>query len=240
MVEASDLQTLLQLQDVETTIRRLERRLDELPEQAALDAAIREAAAAKAEYDARRVDLDLLDSEIRKAENEAGLLGQRRDADQARMYGGEITNPRELQAVRAEIENVSGRIDAFEERALELMEQREELEATIASIEERRQHLADEQERLAEARDTSAKEILSELAEARVRRDREREQIPDDVLRRYEQKKERHGGIGVGLLDRNVCTACHLELTPLEISDARDEAPLTTCPQCQRLLVVVD
>lgn len=240
MVETSHIEALLRLQDVETTIRRLERRLEELPEQAALDAATATAGELRSEHDAARVDLELLDAEIRRAEGEISLLQQRRDAERSRMYGGEITQPKELQALRAEIDSVERRIGGAEETTLELMERREEIAATLAELGGRLEELVAEQERLTSARDDAAKEILAGLAEARVAADAERASVPDDLAGRYEASKRRHGGIGIGRLDAGICTACHFELTPLERSDARDDAPLTSCPQCQRLLAVIE
>lgn len=236
----AELEALLRLQHVETDIRRLERRLAELPEQAQLDAVLEGSNQMKARADAARVDLDLLDSDIRKAEGEIDLLTQRRDAEQARMYGGDIKSPKELQAIRAEIDGVEGRIGDIESVALDKMEQRDGIAELISGLASRREELAGEIERLTGLRDQAAKEILAELAELNVVRDREREIVPPDVLDRYEQSKQRHGGIGVGALDSGVCTACNLELTPLERNDARDEGPLANCPQCQRLLVVLD
>ncbi|HEX2028484.1 MAG TPA: C4-type zinc ribbon domain-containing protein [Nitriliruptorales bacterium] len=236
----ADLEALLTLQEAEATIRRLERRLDGLPEQAALDAALQESAAVQAERDALRVDLDLVEAEMRKLEGELSLLQQRRDHEQRRMYGGEITNPRELQALRAELENVKDRISGREDALLDVMERREEVVGALEALERRQQELAAEHERLTAVRDEAAEELLAELADARARRDAEHARVPADLLSRYDAKKRRLGGVGVGALRDGVCSACHLELTPLEISELRSGSPLGTCPQCQRLLVVLE
>jgi uncharacterized protein len=231
------LEALLRLQRDETSIRRLEHRLAELPEQAALDANLEQAGELTAARDAKRVDLDLVAADMRKLEGELELLQQRRVDEQEKMYAGEISNPRELQALRAEIGNLGERIATLEDRLLGVMEQREELQGEIDALESRVTELADEQEQLTAARDEAAKGILAELAELEVARDGERGRVPDDVLERYEAKKEKHGAVAVGSLADGICTACRLELTPLEISELRDGPPLSTCPQCQRLLV---
>ncbi|MDP9022282.1 MAG: C4-type zinc ribbon domain-containing protein [Actinomycetota bacterium] len=231
---------LLRLQDAEITIRQLERRLEDLPEQADLDVVRHEAAALKAEQDAHRVDRDLLDSQIRRLEGELSVLQQRRDAERSRLYGGGIANPRELQALRADLDHVTGRIEHLEDELLDVMERREALTGTIDELEERRQALAPRAEELTKARDEAAKDVLAELAEARVRRDAERGAVPDDLMRRYEASKSRHGEVGVGRLEGTMCSACRLELTPLEISELRSGPPVGTCPQCQRLLVAID
>lgn len=234
------LEALLRLQATETMIRRLEHQLDQLPEQAALDAAVEEAAQVKSERDALRIDIGMVESEMRRLEGEIGVLQTRREADQQRMYGGEITNPKELQAVRSEIANIGGRIERLEDELLEAMEQREQLGEQEARLEARAAELERDRVRLEAERDDAAKEVLAELAEQQVARDQERERVPPDLLQRYEATKRRHGGLGVGALEGGICTACRLELTPLERSELLDGPPVGTCPQCQRLLVALD
>lgn len=68
------LEALLALQYAETTIRRLGRRLDELPEQAALSAARARGMAVNAERDAVRVEMEDIESDIGKLEGELALL----------------------------------------------------------------------------------------------------------------------------------------------------------------------
>ncbi|MDQ3932909.1 MAG: C4-type zinc ribbon domain-containing protein [Actinomycetota bacterium] len=236
----AELEALLALQAAENDIRRLRRRLDELPEQAELAAATHAASSARAEQDARRIDLDLVESEMRRLEGEVGLLQQRRDAERSRLYGGGISQPRELQSLRAEVDNVERRIAALEDSLLEVMERREELAGEVEALGNRHEQQRKEQERLTLARDEAAQGILADLAVAETELDTLRGQVPDHVLERYDVSRRRHGRVGVGALEKGICTACWLELTPLEISDLRNAGPLGTCPQCQRLLVVLD
>lgn len=231
---------LLRLQEAETNIRRLERRLAELPEQAALQAAADKAAAVKAEQDSSRVDLDLLDAEIRKREGELGLLQQRRDHERGRLYGGGVANPRELQSMRAELSSLERRMSGLEDELLEAMERREEMVQGVDAFAATRRELEEEVTRLQAIRDDAAKGAQAELAGSRMERDAERGNLPASLLAKYEEAKRRHGGVGIGALKQGICTACRLELTPLEISDLQRDAPLGTCPQCQRLLVVLD
>jgi uncharacterized protein len=234
------IEALLRLQAAETTIRRLEHQLEQLPEQAALDVSTVAAGEVKSQHDALRVEIGLVEAEMRRLEGEIGVLQQRREADQQRMYGGEITNPKELQAVRSEIANIGGRIERLEDELLEVMERREELGAAAAELQRRAEQLAGDRERLEAARDEAAKEVLAQLAQERVERDADRGRVPDDLLARYEAKKQRHGGLGIGALDGRICTACRLELTPLERSELLDGPPVGICPQCQRLLVALE
>lgn len=234
-----ELEALLRLQGTDTSIRRLEHRLEGLPEQAQLDEATEAVAAVRAQRDARRVDLDLVEAEVRKLEGELDLLQQRRVDEQQKMYAGEIGNPRELQALRAEIENLAERIARREDELLEVMERREELADEVGRLTAEGDRLSEKQDELTVVRDDAAKGVLAELAELKVAREDERERISPDLVDRYESAKARHSGVAVGAMERGICTACRMELTPLEVSDLRDDAPLSNCPQCQRLLVVL-
>lgn len=234
------LEALLALQESETITRRLQRRLDELPEQAALNAVAAKAATVKAEHDARRVDLEHVEAQMRKLEGELTLLEQRRNAEERRLYSGEVTSPRELQAIRADIEHVARRIAALEDELLQLLEQREQLLETIAQLEQRGRDLAAEQRQLTAVRDESAREVLADLTEARGFGELQRGRLPGQLLARYETSKQRRGGVGVGALEHGICTGCRMELTPLEVSELREAGPLGVCPQCQRLLVVLE
>lgn len=236
-----ELEALLELQQTENDIRRLEKRLDELPEQAALDESLETSEKLKATQDQLGVDRDMVDSKIRSLEGELDMLQQRREKEQTRMYGGEISNPRELQAIRAEIDGVEERIEAQEEELLGRMEEREEMSGQLEKLEERRTQLEVEQEELTAKRDEAAKGILAELGELKARHDQVVEELPEDLRGRFEQAKERHGAVALGALEGGICTACRLELTPLERSDLREDAPtLGACPQCQRLLVALE
>lgn len=236
-----ELEALLELQRTETDIRRLEKRLDELPEQTALDESLETSEKIEATRDQLRVDRDMVDSRIRSVEGDLDLLQERRAKEQQRMYGGEISNPRELQAIRAEIDDVEARIERAEEELLEKMEEREKLTGQIGQLDERRAELETEQEDLTAKRDSAAQSILADLGQLKADRDAVLERIPDQLLERFERAKERHGALALGALEGGICTACRLELTPLERSDLREDAPaLGTCPQCQRLLVALD
>ncbi len=236
-----ELEGLLELQQTENDIRRFEKRLDELPEQAALDESLETSEKLKATQDQLRVDRDMVDSEIRSLEGELDMLQERREKEQTRMYGGEISNPRELQAIRAEIDGVEERIETQEEELLGRMEEREEMSGQMEKLEERRAQLEVEQEELTAKRDEAAKEILAELGELKARHDKVVQELTEDLLGRFEKAKDRHGAVALGALEGGICTACRLELTPLERSDLREDAPtLGTCPQCQRLLVALE
>ena len=58
----------------------------------------------------------------------------RAEAVNRRLYGGEVSASRELQAMAADVESLKARASALEDQVLELMEEREPLEARLAEL----------------------------------------------------------------------------------------------------------
>lgn len=233
------LEALLRVQDADTHLRQIDHKLANLPEQASLDALAGRARTIDEAAAAERVEADLAGSEVRRLEGDLSLLTTRREAEQLKLYGGEITNQRELQGLEKEIESVGRRIGDAEEALLEAMERSEEIDGRLADLAQQRDALSTEREQLEAARDAAAKELLAERAEVEVQREKEAAAVPSDVLERYDAKRAKAGGLGVGLLEGGACTACHMALPRADVNEIRAEGePLTTCPQCQRLLVV--
>ncbi|MEX0868712.1 MAG: C4-type zinc ribbon domain-containing protein [Nitriliruptoraceae bacterium] len=237
---AAQLDQLLALQDTDTAIRRLRHQLDSLDEQQQLDAAEQRRATLRDHHDATRLDLDTAAAEQRQLEREIDVLSQRRDAEKSKLYDGTVTNQREMQSVEAEIETTVRRLDEHEELLYGVLERVEQLEAQQAALAE---EIVAEDARIVElaaARDAAATAILAELAELEVGRDAQAAELPDDLLARYDAVVKRTGGVAIGRLEGQACTACRVELSMADVNELLAGPTLTTCPQCRRLLVIPD
>lgn len=236
---SEDLAQLLELQRIDSRIAKIEHVLDALPEQQQLDEVENQRRDVAADQDASALELEQANVELRKLDREIDQLGQRRDAEQVRMYGGEIQNAKELQSLRAEISSIERRISEHEDAMLEVMERVEAAEQTAADLQGRGTELDTRIEELTSARDEAAASHLAELGELKVSRDQQRDLVDEDLLGRYDQVRERMGGgVAVGELREGMCTACRIEMPLAEARALRSGPPLTTCPQCRRLLVV--
>ncbi len=232
------LDLLLALQDTDSRIRRLEHQRDDLPEQQQLDAAEVRVAELVGEHDEVHLELDRAAAQQRQLEREIEVLVERRDAERARLYDGTVTNERELRSVEAEISSVERRISEHEDTLLEVLEQVEGLETRQADLDAALTAARDQVAELTSARDEAAKGILAELAEAAVERDRQAGELDPELLERYRTAAQRAGGVGVGRLENNTCSACRIGLSMADVGELLAGPPLTTCPECRRLLVI--
>lgn len=232
------LDLLLSLQATDARLRKLQHQLDDLPEQQQLDATKTRVNDLEREYDDLNVEADRVRAQQRQYEREVDVLTQRRDAERERLYNGSVANAREMKAVEAEIETTIRRISEHEDLMLEALESTEQLDGQLDELKAERGRQSEHAEQLAVDRDAAAKGILAEQAELQVQRDQQAAGLPDELLSMYDKASTRPGGTAVGKLEGNACTACRIEMSMADVGELYAGPPLTTCPQCRRLLVV--
>ena len=125
---------LLDLQELDTELQRLDHRIRNLPEAA-------EAAALKERVE--ELDSELITTQTkvsdterrqRKAERDVEQVRDRADRNARRLESGQITNAKELQNLQSEIDSLARRQSELEEIVLEVMEQAEELNGEVTRL----------------------------------------------------------------------------------------------------------
>lgn len=238
----SSLDDLLAVQALDTTLDQLRHRRTNLPERAELkdvEARRKEleveratAVAARDEVAARQANLekDIAASEARIAEIDK------------RMYSGEVTASRDLQAMTNEIAQIKSRVSTLEDHALEAMEEREPLDTAVDELEARDAGFVELAAQLRSAIATAESEIDAELATEESQRAAAASAVPADLLAEYERLRGRLGGIGAARLEHGTCMGCRMKLPSTELDRIKHQPPdtLVHCDQCGRILVRSD
>lgn len=228
---------LLELQELDSTLDRLEHRRGQLEAGEDLAAARAVMEEAESRLGELRLALDALAVEQRRFENEIDSMEQKAAADQKRLYDGSIANTKELDALQHEIANIKGRKARTEDELLERMERREDLEARAAVAQ-------------AEVVETRAKvdevggdalreleEIEGTLAERRAAREALVPELHDELLELYDDLRRQKKGVGVAALVDGVCQACHEKLSALELDRLKHTEGVKRCEYCRRIVV---
>jgi uncharacterized protein len=230
---------LLDLQRIDTASRQLQHRRANLPEQKALEENADTLQRIAVDYADRREELERIERDNKRLEDEIATVEARRRSEEGRMYSGLITSQKELEALRAELQSLRGRKNDLEDQLLEVMERREELESMVATLKERHEELTANVAALTEARDHAATDIDAELTGRQVERDGIAAALDEEILGAYDDLRARKEGLGVAELRNRTCLGCHLQLTQIELEEAREamERGLARCAQCGRILV---
>ncbi len=235
----SQLAGLLSVQDLDVSIDQHRHRRQTLPERDELRAIDTQMDSLKAQSDRVTGALDVIARRESELEAELSATEQRAATVSRRLYGGEVSASRELQAMAADVETLKARASELEDQGLILLEEREPLDMTIDELAVQLGSLDLERAavlgRLAEAEDKVDGEIASLI------RDREESAagIPADLLANYERLRARLGGVGAARLVGNHCDGCHLTLSSMELDRIRHlgDGEVFTCEQCSRILV---
>ena len=231
------LDRLLELQELDLEIDRLEARRRELASGDELRAAREEAEAAEGKLGELRLALDALSREIQRLEHEASSLEAKQRAEERRLYDGSVANPKELEALQHEIEALRARRSRIEDELLDQMVRREELEAEVAEAERR---VADARSRLEEVGGGSVRElerVEAELAERRPAREALARALDEELLALYEEIRRQKRGVGAAALVDGVCQGCHQKLSAMELDRLRHAEGVARCEYCRRILV---
>jgi predicted nucleic acid-binding Zn-ribbon protein len=230
---------LLVVQAHDTTLDQLRHRRVNLPERGELqdvEAKRKALAAERAEVAARRDEVAARQANLEK---DIAASEQRIAEIDKRMYSGEITASRDLQAMTHEIEQIKGRVSTLEDHALEAMDEREPLDAAVQELDEREAGFAALAAQLVEAIAAAEIEIDGEVGREQAARAEASASVPDDLLAEYERLRGRLGGIGVAKLEHGTCMGCRMKLPATELDRIKHQAAddLVHCDQCGRILV---
>lgn len=228
---------LLDLADVDTELTRLAHRRTSLPEHTELttaEAALRTARDAVVEAETNAGDLD---RDIRRLERDVDGVRARTTRDNQLLAGSGI-GAKQATELQHELETLARRQSVLEDEQLEIMEQREALEAHLGHARATRDAAEKEVTAVLERRDSALLDI--DAGETGRRRAREEvvATLPEDLLAAYERKRARHG-TGAALLLARRCQACRLELDRTAMSELKSAAPdaVVYCEECGVILV---
>lgn len=228
---------LLELQDLDTRVARLEHRRDELGSGSDVAAARRAVEEAESVLGELRLALDEVDRGSRRLEQEIESFSAKTTAEQKRMYDGSIVNAKELEALQHEIASLDERRGRAEDELLELMERREELDtrstAAAAQVETARSH-ADQVDGDA-TRELDG--IAATLEELGARREELVPAFDEELLELYEDLRRQKHGVGAAALVDGVCQACHEQLSSVELEKLKQMDGIRRCEYCRRILV---
>lgn len=236
MVEPLD--TLMQVQQHDTTLDQLRHRMATLPERAALAEVDRHRAALEATLARVQAQVDDLAGRQRALEATIAATAARRHELEQRMLSGEVSASRDLQAMDHEVQHLGTRQSELEEEDIALLEEEEPLDSLVEEHRTASAALTEEAERLTAAIGAAEAEINTEIAAEASRREASASGLPDELARRYELLRARLGGIGAAPLVGDRCGGCHLTLSSVDLERLRRLAPdeIATCPECDRIL----
>jgi hypothetical protein len=231
-----DLQHLIELQNLETSIEEAKRRIAAHP-QRITDADAR-LAHAKEAVETAKVRLKASQEARREQEKEAATYQSRLSKFKDQLSA--VKTNREYQAMQHEIETAQKELGIVEERVIERMV---EADALTAEVKKAEQALATQQKEVEAEKKTLGDELAAvqvALKEATEQRATLVKSLPAQLVGLFEQVARARKGIAIAMATRDgLCSACHVRLRPQVFQEIRRNDQIIQCGSCNRILYYV-
>lgn len=238
-MEPADLQGLLAVQDMDTRADQLKHRRSHLPEREAVAEIDRNVAALESDLAAVAAQREAAVGRQSELESELAATEERAATVNRRLYSGEVSASRELQAMAADVDVLKARSSELEDAILGVLEEIEPLDARLGELSASIGSLQEKRVASAGALEEAEGALDSEMAQVEAERSRAAGSVDPALLATYERLRQKLGGVGVARLSGGRCEGCHLSLPATELDRIRRLPPgeLVTCDQCGRILV---
>jgi hypothetical protein len=227
---------LLDLQDVDSVLDRLTRRLSEI--KAALHETAELIAARSARHTANeavtrqrahRKELELAD---------ASLETRIKDADK-RLYSGTVKNPKELLDLQNDIASLNKQKNTLDDQLFAAMVALEDAETELKTCTETLARVEAEWRASQGDLATELTQLEHEFAAKTTEQTEARTQLSAPDLALYDQLRRRKGGVAVVEMEGSVCGACGVRVTAHIVQQLSQAEHLARCGNCERILVRV-
>ena len=227
-----EIEQLLIIQDRDQKITKLNSDIERLPleeEQAKqrLKSVIESVNSAESEIKSNEVEISKIELDIDTRKDSITKLKNQQL---------ETKKNEEFAAMEHSITNYQDEISQLEDSQLELMEKGEELNNSLEEandIHAKEQKVVDAELAIIKERKIQFSKKIEEL-----KSDREKiaSNIDNDLLDQYNRIFKSKKGVAVSELVNDICSGCHMKVTPTTAGMVRAEKVVSTCDQCGRIL----
>ncbi len=227
-----EIEQLLIIQDRDQKITKLNSDIERLPleEQQAkqrLKSVIESVNSAESEIKGNEVEISKIELDIDTRKDSITKLKNQQL---------ETKKNEEFAAMEHSITNYQDEISQLEDSQLELMEKGEELNNSLEEandIHAKEQKVVDAELAIIKERKIQFSKKIEEL-----KSDREKiaSSIDNDLLDQYNRIFKSKKGVAVSELVNDICSGCHMKVTPTTAGMVRAEKVVSTCDQCGRIL----
>ena len=232
----AELKQLIALQNLDTTIRKLEKDQEAIPQRRA---------EIEGEFDQRAFEIRALetrrdDAKHARARLENDVVEQRGRAERAERNLMSSKRQDEYTAAIREADAARKQISALETQILEQLEILEQAEAALNERADEISSLNSDREARLKAFDDETGTIGERLATARKEREEVFANLPKQMSGLYTRIRARiRDGVAVAEARNRSCSACFMSLRPQVMSEIRRGEEVITCDNCGRILFYV-
>ena len=237
MIEQCDI--LLELQKIDIDIDEEERKKRSLPSK--IEGISKEIRGLKGSLKNKNEDYKNLQLKLKRKELDLTEKSNKIKKHQEDLYGGKITDIKELKQIQKVIAHYKEEKDSIEEKILDLMEEMEDINKSINNFSENLKEKEKQFKKRKEEIDSAMLVIKKNINSLNIKRKEILSKLTDGrLLKEYERLRKEKGGKAIIKVDGSVCPGCYLDLPSDTIYQLKKNRKMIICPNCSRILIWKD
>jgi predicted nucleic acid-binding Zn-ribbon protein len=222
---------LYQLQETDLEVESSERALSQIMSQLGESEAV---VSAQNQLRLEQQRLKELRQKQHSAEWEIDDISTKLTAAEETLFSGRVKNPKELTNLQHEVEMLKDKRDQMEEKALEIIDEVETSETSVARIGNELETLQAEWHRQQRQLSSDLERVKAILSDLRHKRQLLADEISPLAIELYQGLRQ--GKVmAVARVEQGICRGCRISLPITELQRARS-GDLVKCSSCGRIL----
>ena len=222
---------LHQLQEIDLELESNEQAQNQIAGQVGQS---KEIARVKAKLAGEQHRLEELSRQQQSAEWEIDDLTVKVTANEEKLYGGTIKNPKELSNLQREVDELKDRRAQKEDGALEIMDKVELATDSVATMSDELKRLETEWQSQQKELSTKLERLKSAQSNLKHKRELLSAEIEPQSIEVYLALRKQKG-TAVARVEQGTCRGCQIALPTTELQQARS-GNLVRCSSCGRIL----
>jgi len=231
----SDVQKLIELQQVDSRMAALRAEVAALPKEVAQIEAKLAGSKAAVEKAQNAIKAD----ETTRRKHESDIKDQQEKISKYRDQSLKVKTNQEYKALMSEIEHAEAEIQKSEDKILEIMVAADARKDTLKQAEATLKADTAENEKEKEHARLQTAEDEKQLAELDVQRKGLRSGVSEEPLTHYDRVLKLRGSALAPVYEDESCSACRVRLRPQVFQDVKSSDEFVTCFYCNRILYFV-
>jgi len=234
------LQLLWELQELDLSISDLQSKIEEAPGLSGIHEAKEHLENLENDCSETADRLKTERKQLRQMELEEQTIVEHSKELKDSMYGGKVSNVKELEQMQRKVDLLAGDKAKLEEKMLNLMESIENLESELSNIERQinqaREDLTIKEKQL----EDKLSNLKGELEELQARREDLAGKIEQKYLDKYKTLAEKYQGKALARVIDDICGGCRVFISSAQRGHLYNPSAMVYCENCGRLLVKLD
>ena len=223
---------LIRLQECDVKIRNVQTGIGERPKK--IEEFREKLGIVEEQFDRGALQFEECNRDKRQIEQDIDDIENRLKKSQAKLSN--ISSNKEYTAALKEISDLENEKELHEDKALDLMERREDLEAAYEAgrkkaEESKIQFLSDEGKISKEVA-----KLEKELKKLEKEKKHFRQVVDNNLLKQYDFLKMHKGAVVVSPVTESVCKMCNIGIPPQQFNELIRGDSVMNCPNCKRII----